>query len=150
MSCVTFHLTNTDHTDACYAVVQNETYNVLTIFYPNEDLTAGTLSGRISDNYKDEDQSFTVDFQFEPMVFGMFTINGKPGNYTQIKPFLDCTQTLALPVPPRTRNTSSDRVIIGGANANVWVYDIFHTDVVGVCRKLARGYVEVVPAVTGA
>ncbi len=148
MSCLTFHLTDTDHPDACYAIVQNETYNQLTIYYPNVDLTAGTLSGRISDNYKDEDQTFTVDFNFEPMVFGTFTFNGKPGNYTQIKPFLTCAQTLALPVPPRTRTTATDRVVIGGTGANVWVYDIYHTDASNVCIKLIRGYVEVIPSVT--
>ncbi len=147
MSCPIFHLTETDYTDQCYAIVQNETYDKLSIFIPNDDLTAGTLSGRISDNYKDEDQTFTVDFQFEPMVFGQFTIKGKPGNYTLIKPFLDCAQTLALPVQPRTRASADARVIVGGNNANVWVYDIFITDTSGVCTKLIMGYVEVIPSV---
>lgn len=148
MSCLTFHLTDTDHTDACYAITQNETYNCLSIFYPDEDLTSGTLSGTISDEYKDEDQTFTVSWMFEPMVFGSFTINGETGNFTLIRPFLTCEQTIALPVPPRTRADATSRVIIGGSNANVWVYDMFHTSPTNECTKLLMGYVEVCPAVT--
>jgi hypothetical protein len=151
MPCATLHLTNTDYNDRCCAIEQGSDYTILDLYVEDEDgedYTTYTPKGQIRDNYPDNGGVVLAEFEFLPIVYGVFTLPTVPsitGNFFKVSPRLSAAVTQLIPSPSKTRATVDDPVKVG---RNVWVYDIELHLGGKVPPKIAMGWVEVTREVT--
>ena len=122
-----------------FAIFQGASYNCLTLYYEDVDLSSYTPLGQIRDGYAANGGNILATFSFEPLAFGSVTIDGETFNATTIIPKLTATETEAIPA---TLNRPEGVPFILGINA--WTYDIKLIDPAETII-VARGFVEVVP-----
>jgi hypothetical protein len=139
MACDTYHLTTTDHTDTCHAIIQGATYYLPVIYYP-EDISTWVVRGQIRKNYADLEPTVLANFSFNPIVYGSTTLNGVEASRSMIRGFIPANITATIPTTPRLRKSVADRAIIG---TNVWVYAIEIASPSSEVIRLLNGFVEV-------
>lgn len=141
---IQYHLTNFDNPGKRLAVVQGARYG-FTLSYPTIDFTGWTFGGQIRKTY--DDATILASWNFGTVTFG--TIPEFPtDSFSTFEIYLNASQTAALPIPPKTRESRTDPAVPG---SNVWVYDIEAYDPLdaeNIIKVICLSYVQVKPEVT--
>ena len=141
MTCQRFNLAcGTDGTD--FAIYQGTTYNQVTFFYRDVDISAYTPIGQIRTNYFDAGGILLDTFTFAPLSYGSVTDETGTYDATIIQPILSASQTALL---PGTLEKQPSAAFLPGINGHV--YDI---KLIGASETiiLVRGFVEVIQDVS--
>ena len=139
---IDLNLTN-DNPANPLAIYQGATYKSLVFLHP-DDFSLWTPRGQIRTNWLHLGGQLLANFVFEPLTWGLVTIDGTPQNRTTIVPVIPFNATTLIPA---TKSMASGGLRVG---RDRWVYDIelvspTNAEVV----KLSRGLVEVLPEATG-
>lgn len=137
-----FNLTRVDNIPNDYSIKQGEYYSFV-IYYPEIDLREWILAAQIRRTY--QDSNILESFNFEATTYG--TREGKEGNWSTIKIYLNASQTSRLPVT-KSRGSRTEVVKEG---SNVWVYDVeakSPTNEEKVIKIIEKSWIEVVGEVT--
>ena len=139
--CENFNLAkNPDGT--CFSIYKGTTYNQLTFYYRDQDVSSYTPIGQIRNNYFDVPGDLIESFNFEPLIFGSVTDDTGTYNATIIQPTLTAAQTANIPA---TLAKEPSTPFLAGING--FVYDI---KLIGSTETIiiARGFVQVFPDVS--
>ena len=126
-----------------FAIYQGNTFNDVTFYYRDIDLSTYTPAGEIRTTYLEKAGTLLATFSFSPLVFASVTVGSETFNATIIVPRLSAAQTSAIPSTlPRASDSSAFAAGITG-----WTYDI---KLVGgtEAELVVRGFVEVFPQTT--
>lgn len=139
------NLTN-DNPNRPLAILQGETYRSLKIFR-RENMTGWDITGQIRTKYlTDPSQTLIADFKFDRPIWQPVDLldDGVLVDRTEIIAVIDYNTTLSIPVASRRKPTEAFQPGI-----NCWVYDIRARNPNDDSKiTIARGYVEVLPAVS--
>lgn len=141
MTCQTFNLSCSSLGD--FAIYQGASYNSLTLFYRDLDLSSYSPLGQIRNTYNQDGGMILASFNFEPLTFGSVTVDGETFNATTIIPFLTAAETEGIPATLERSNQQAPFL----AGLNGYVYDIKLIDS-SETVMVARGFVEVIKDVS--
>lgn len=121
-----------------FAIYQGVTYECLTVFVHNQDLSSYTPIAQIRDNFAEDGGNVLATFSFALPTFGEVTLNGNTFNATVLMPTLTAAQTELI---PSTLETPAGTPLLAGVNGHV--YDI---KLVSGSRivPVSRGFVQVI------
>lgn len=137
MACQSFNLACSSLGD--FAIYQGVTFNSVTFYYRDLDLSAYSPLGQIRDNYAESNGQILATFSFSPLTYGSVTVGTETFNATIIQPILTASETLNI--PSTAQRSSEDAPFFAGLNG--WVYDIKLIDT-NQTVIVVRGFVEVI------
>lgn len=135
----TFNLAHT--TEGNYAIQQGITFQGISFYYKNVDLTDYKVTGQIRSNYASSQGTVLANFEFDPLVFGTVTI----GDYDSFEATI-VTPKLTDEITAKIPATVPMETLIAGISG--WTYDIKLESPTGASIIVVMGLVQVIPDVT--